>query len=388
MERDAADTSARRLCHVTSGPETVLKFGKVQCRYSSSGVGPPRATIADLACIVKIHRHIVPIDMLLDDVLLDIFDFCLRDPTGLPASNWQTPVHVCQTWRRTIFASPRRLDLCLKCTSGTPVRTHLPFWPVTLPIIVDYRLSSERHDLDEDNLIAVLGHPSRIHRITIHGSGPLIRKVATIMRESFPALTHLDIEWNYEWGLAFFPVIRPGFLGKSPVRLQHLRLSYVSFPRLPTFLFSARNLVTIKLEEIVVPPKGYLSPEAMVRSLTVLTRLTTLFISFNEYQASFSDKWRIHPDSFMRSALPALANFHYNGRSEYLEHFLARIDAPLLDNVTIEYVSHNIKVPQLSRFIGRTENLKLSQFTRGELNLLPKGSYFTSILHRGNAISL
>src|ERR1700761_4168930 len=71
MEHDAADICARLLYHITSGTETVLKFGKVQCTCSSSGVGPSRAMIADFACIVKIHRHIVPIDTLLDDVLLD-----------------------------------------------------------------------------------------------------------------------------------------------------------------------------------------------------------------------------------------------------------------------------------------------------------------------------
>ena len=31
MERDAADICTRLLCHVTSGPERVLKFGRVQC---------------------------------------------------------------------------------------------------------------------------------------------------------------------------------------------------------------------------------------------------------------------------------------------------------------------------------------------------------------------
>ena len=34
MERDAADICARLLCHITSGPERVLKFGRVQCACS------------------------------------------------------------------------------------------------------------------------------------------------------------------------------------------------------------------------------------------------------------------------------------------------------------------------------------------------------------------
>ena len=35
MERDAADICARLLCHITSCPERVLKFGRVQCACST-----------------------------------------------------------------------------------------------------------------------------------------------------------------------------------------------------------------------------------------------------------------------------------------------------------------------------------------------------------------
>ena len=200
------------------------------------------------------------------------------------------------------------------------------------------------------------------------------------MRESFPALTHLDLEWNYHWP-APFPVISPGFLGKSAAGLQHLRLSYISFPQLSTFLLSARNLVTLELKEMVVPPKVYIPPEAMVGSLAVLTRLTTLSISFHDEE--IIDRWRGRPDAdpSMRSVLPALTYFHCIGRIKYLEDFLTRIDAPLLDNVRIEIIDsvfHHLEDPQtqLSRFIERSENLKLDQFTRARVTFIPKGSYF------------
>jgi len=377
MERDTADICARLLCHITSGPEreTVLKFGKVQ---------------------FKIHRHVVPIDMLPDNVLLDIFDLCLCDPTGLSVSYWQILVHVCQKWRRTILASPRRLDLHLSCSSGTPVRTNLPFWPVTLPLILDYQpLGGHLLHEDEDNIVAALGHPSLVHRIRIRGGDSLIEHVAAFVQEPFPALTHLDLGWNDGWS-AFsdnppgfmgnsvvrlkhfrpsyisFPQLPPGFMGNSAVRLKHFRLSYISFPQLPTFLLSTRNLVTLELKNI--PPKGYISPEALVGGLAVLTRLTTLSISFYDEP----DQRRSHSDSLMRSVLPALTNFHYNGCSEYLEHFLTQIDTPLLDNVSIEYVWPGLQVPRFSQFIERTENLKLDQFTRADVSFFTKdmNSYF------------
>ena len=75
--------------------------------------------------IVKYER-IVLIDPLPDDVFLEIFDFfCLYDFTEYPVQRmkWLILAHVCQRWRRIIFASPRRLDLYLSCICGTPVQT-------------------------------------------------------------------------------------------------------------------------------------------------------------------------------------------------------------------------------------------------------------------------
>ena len=34
MKRDAVDICARLLCHFTSGPERLLKFGRIQCECS------------------------------------------------------------------------------------------------------------------------------------------------------------------------------------------------------------------------------------------------------------------------------------------------------------------------------------------------------------------
>ena len=39
MERDAADICVRLLPYITSGPEGVLKFGRVQCTCSLSSSG-------------------------------------------------------------------------------------------------------------------------------------------------------------------------------------------------------------------------------------------------------------------------------------------------------------------------------------------------------------
>ncbi|KAH8994643.1 hypothetical protein EDB83DRAFT_2477472 [Lactarius deliciosus] len=103
----------------------------------------------------------------------------------------------------------------------------------------------------------------------------------------------------------------------------------------------------------------------MVGGLAVLTMLMTLSITFEEEESSPSPSDRTP----MRITLPALTAFHYRGYSEYLEDFLAQIDMPRVDDLTIVYFMHEIEATQLSRFLDRTENLKLDQFDRAKVEL-------------------
>src|SRR5260221_1979211 len=50
---------------------------------------------------------------------------------------WYKLTHVCQRWRKLIFASASYLGVCLVCTYGTPVANMLAHSP-PLPLIVDY----------------------------------------------------------------------------------------------------------------------------------------------------------------------------------------------------------------------------------------------------------
>ena len=330
---------------------------------------------------IKNDRHAAAIDKLPDNNLLEIFNFCLGDFPEYRmtvqviehTSEWQRLVHVCQRWRRIIFESPRRLYLHLSCSSssGTPVGKNLNIWPVTLPLTVDYNLDYDHVRLapgDEHNMGAALKHPSRVHLIRIIVGSPLIRRVATLMQRSYPALTSLDLKWNLgpsqDSGDVAVLVFPSRFLGGSAPNLQHLRLNSVPFPGLPTFLLSARNLVTLKLKEI--RQNGYISPEAMVGSLAVLTRLTTLSIAFFDEESLPEQRTR-PTDPPMRTILPALTDYHYRVCSDYLDDFLVQIDTPQLESLRIECFLDQIQASQLSRFIDRTETLRIEQFRRAEV---------------------
>jgi len=329
------------------------------------------------------HRYATTItaNVLPDNVLLELFVFCLRRAHDSPLScmlEWHRLAHVCRRWRQVIFASPRRLDLQLLCTHGTPVRKNLGFWP-TFPIVIDYHVywnpESGRSFLpdDEDNVMAALEHPDRLRCVKLTLPGPLLAKVAAVMREPFPTLTLLRLS-SEDMDLSIVP---NSFLGRTAPCLQEIYLEGIPFPTLPTLLLSASDLVNLQLHNI--PKIGYISPEAMVTGLTALTRLETLSIRF---QSSFFRSNRTPP--LPRVILPSLTVFGFRGNSEYVEALVARIDAPRLVFSRITYFNQLIfQVPQLSRFISRAENLGLAPFRHAQVGLRGSNVYINFVCGQG-----
>ena len=318
------------------------------------------------------------INVLPDNVLLEIFKFCICDDTFYSKYSyyrtriWQTLVHVCQRWRSLVFASPRQLELYLTCSYGIPVRKNLVFWPTSLPLSLDYSFfCRDPTPEDEDNIVAALEYPDRVHSIEIQRTGaPLMKKVVAAMRKSFPSLIHLDLMCDYSRGS--FPVIPRKFLHGSVPHLQYLRLEYISSPHLPMLLSSAHNLVTLTLDHI--PLNGHI-PEGMARLLATLTSLTTFSISCS-VETSPSDQWQSRPDPQMRAILPALIHFDYSGHCKYLEDFLAQVDMPRVDYINIEYHAYQIQASQLSRFIERTQNFDINQLTHSEVVFYDEDPFF------------
>jgi hypothetical protein len=151
-------------------------------------------------------------------------------------------------------------------------------------------------------------------------------------------------------------VVPESFLGGSAPRLRYLFLDRVPFPGLPKVLLSATGLVTLGI--LGIPHSGYISPEAMVRCLSTLTRLERLSLGF-ESPLSRPVRESRRPRPPTRSALPALTSFIFDGVSEYLEDLVARIDTPLLDTLHIIFFHQLIfDTPQLTQFLARTPNIQ------------------------------
>jgi hypothetical protein len=290
--------------------------------------------------------------MLHDDVLLEIFDFYVdeeiedqEEKQSMEA--WQTLVHVCWRWRSLVFASPRRLDLRLVCTAGTSARDTLDVWPA-LPLEIQDDITSKR----VDNIASVLKLRDRVCKVDLDCvTESKMEEICRVMEEPFPDLT--DLRLGADPNAA--PQLPDSFLGGSAPRLRSLILESIPFPALPNLLWSARHLVCLHF--FGIPDSGYVSPEAMVTYLSMLTSLESLSLGSESYQPLPGPDSR-PPHHTTRTVLSALTSFDYSGVSKYLEDFVARIDIPQLDDLQITIFEIDFDSTQLSQFISRTPTLK------------------------------
>jgi hypothetical protein len=286
------------------------------------------------------------IDTLPDVALLEIFDFYIYEDQKA----WPTLAHVCQDWRNVVFGSARRLNLRLYCKAGTPVRATLGVWP-PLPIVI-WGDGHEKWGLD--NIVAALEHNDRICRIDLwRVPRSQLEKLLAAIQQPFPAMTRLQLEFQDE---ILAPIDPDLFLGGSAPCLQSLTLVSIPFPGLPKLFLSATHLVYLQLWRI--PHSGYVSPEAMVAGLSVLTRLESLFIGFESPQCRPDGRTR-RPPIQTRTVFPVLTELWFKGANEYLENLMARIDAPLLEKLGITFFHQLIfDTSQLTRFISRAPKFK------------------------------
>jgi hypothetical protein len=146
------------------------------------------------------HTFIIPSNF--------FYSYRSREKTGTEA--WQSLVHVCRRWRSLVLASPRHLNLQLCCTPETPAKDTLDVWPA-LPLIVtgDIALSSST-----DNVIAAFGQSDRVCKVHLELAGYQVEEVLAQIQVPFPELTDLRL-FTYDSR----PVIPHSFLDGSAPRL-------------------------------------------------------------------------------------------------------------------------------------------------------------------------
>ena len=270
-----------------------------------------------------------------------------RGKTGTEA--WQSLVHVCRRWRSLVFRSSRRLNLRLHCTPRTPAKDTLDIWPA-LPLIVEGLMTQSS---STDNVIAALGQSNRVCQVDLRGlAGWQLEQVLAAMQVPFPKLTDLRLFSDGET----LGVIPDSFLGGSAPRLRHFDLSGIPFPGLTNLLLSATHLIHLFLRDI--PHSGYISPEAMVSLLSVLSNIEILYFEFRSPQSRPDwESQRLPPPK--RFVLPALSEFNFKGVTEYLEEFVTRVDTPQLVEMDVTFFNQiDFDCPRLAQFINCTPTLR------------------------------
>ena len=266
------------------------------------------------------------------------------EDTKRSLDSWHSLLHVCRRWRGLVFESPRRLKLQLYCTPRTPARETLNVWPA-LPLFIHGDVS----ETSVDNVIAELEHSDRIRQIELscHTTSQL-EKIWTAMQVTFPELQALCLSCG-DRDLSYEPVLPVSF---SAPCLRSLTLAAVSLQRLPKLFLSATHLIVLCLQDI--PHSGYISPEAMVTCITMLTSLSTLRLQFESPRSCPDQENRRSPPP-TRSILPFLTMFEFKGVNEYLEDLLARIDIPRLSQLSATFFNDiDFETPELIRFLSRS----------------------------------
>jgi hypothetical protein len=303
----------------------------------------------------------VTIDILPDDALLEISDWYLGgDEDDLKVDAWYPLVHVNRRWRNIIFSSPRRLNLRLFYTAkpGKPASDVLGVWP-SLPIIIQVNAS---RPWSVPSVIAALEHRDRIRRIQLVDiAATELTVILQEMQGPFPALEDLLLTSSIEEP-QLSQIIPDSFLGSIAPRLRSLTLVSIPFQGLPNLISSTANDL-VELSLLKIPRRwGYIRPKMMAAVLSALTKLETLSIEFG---LNPRRGWTARPPSQLtRFVLPSLKSCRFQGICGYLECFLARIDAPRLENLDItlcKYENHPFpleEIPQFNQFIGRTKMFK------------------------------
>jgi hypothetical protein len=210
------------------------------------------------------------------------------------------------------------------------VRTALDIWPV-LPLEIEYRQICTWEE--KDDVIAALEHHDRVQGISIGVSNTVWETLAAAMQVPFPELTTLWL-WGEDGSE---PVLPDSFLGGSAPRLRTLSLAQIAFPAVQNLLLSANDLVQLDLHRL--PHSGYISPETMVACLSSLNRLESFELGFQSP--------RSRPDQ--PSPPPQT-----RGMVDYSEDFLARIDTPVLNRLSMVFFMDLVfDIPHLKHLIGR-----------------------------------
>ncbi|KAH9178381.1 hypothetical protein EDB89DRAFT_1170966 [Lactarius sanguifluus] len=313
----------------------------------------PRSGTTSLKCPLLTNSSLqvpqqVKIENLSDKVLLNIFRYYLDASPRF----WLRLVHICRKWRHIVFASQRALCLRLFATYGIPVQKTLDRWPA-LPIVVQYGGSLALDPpvpKDEDNIMAALKQSDRVISISLTVTSSLLKKLSTIERP-FSQLKELVLLSRDTVRQTLPRAFRCG------PHLRCLHSTGIAFPALLHLLYSSKNLVDLRLHEVINPL--HVSPEVLTDALSGMPQLQSLSLHLLTPANYISLDLPPPPPPEERIVLPVLTRLSFRGISEYLEGIVTRIGAPRLGDIEVTLFDELIFDP--SNFIEFVERIEIQK---------------------------
>lgn len=280
-----------------------------------------------------------PVGNVNDDILLEIFEACRVDnisPNTYPRNWWTHLAHVCQRWRRIVFAFPIRLGITLVCNSRTPVANGLAN-SSTLPLIIYWGNPGTLDPEDSvKNVHLALCHRDRVCRIKLRLPESSLRHLLTkSMEGNFPMLETLQLYCSsYRSENSLRGMLPSTF--EAP-NLRHLQISDSTL--LPAqqspFLNSLTSIVTFSIDEITRD----LPQSRLVGYLLLMVNLKILKISQGTRKVSRDQAQQVAGQDVSRSLLTGLEELQYHGFSDYFEGLAALISAPSLERLSITFTN-------------------------------------------------
>ena len=222
-----------------------------------------------------------------------------------------------------------------------------------LPLVIDH--INNYPDIttkDEEGILFALRHHDRVRRIRLELSALSLRRLIAAMGKEFPVLEYLFID----------PLIYNEIGFTLPLTFQAPHLRHVVLPNYAvnlgsTFLAAPEGLVTLSLNHI--PPTSQLSPNDLLRRVSLMPLLRTLNIHFflPATRRDVEEQVLVRP-IMSPVTLPNLRWFAFKGVSAYLDALLPWIRAPRLDKLQITFFNQlTFSIPNLQHFIDSAEGL-------------------------------
>jgi len=197
-----------------------------------------------------------------------------------------------------------------------------------LPLIIYYpEITGKISAADEESALFALQQRERVRRIHVTAPNAILCNLFKAMDCEFLMLERLALHSLTE--------SRTGLVLPEKLRaplLRHLTLSNIALPIQSSLLRQAGGLITLRLWNVPASPEFH--PAHLVAQLSGMSHLEILMVHFYTAIPKRRIASAAQPTPI---TLPSLKVLAFRGGSTYLEGILARLSAPLLSMLNVEF---------------------------------------------------